>query len=103
MGLLKMDKKILHLHVKKEYWEQVRDKKKNKEYRIIKPYWIKRLKENYDLIYYYLGYTSKKLIFRYHGNVRTIIKHEEFGDKPVNVFAIDLTKPVEVTVNSPQD
>ncbi len=91
----KMKTKILHLHVRKEYWEQVKNNQKNKEYRIIKPYWIKMLKKDYDLIYYYLGYTSKKLIFEYNGFVRTTIKHKEFGDKPVNVFAIDLTKPLE--------
>lgn len=87
-----MKKVILHIHVKEEYWKQVRDKQKNKEYRLIKPYWIKKLKQDYNLIYYYLGYTSKKLIFKYDGFVKTVIKHKEFGDKPVNVFAIDLTK-----------
>lgn len=93
--------KILHIHVKKKYWQQAKDKVKNKEYRLIKPYWIKRLKKDYDLIYYWLGYTSKKLIFRYNGYVRTAIKHEEFGDEPVNVFAIDLTKFQEVTGQIP--
>ena len=97
-----MAKKILHLHVKRKYWEQVKYKLKNKEYRLIKPYWIKRLEKKYDLIYYWLSYTPKKLIFRYNGYVRTVIKHEEFGDKPVNVFAIDLTKPQEVSGNSSQ-
>ena len=95
-----MEKKILHIHVKKKYWLQVKDKVKNKEYRLIKPYWIKRLKKDYDLIYYWLAYTSKKLIFEYNGYVRTAIKHKEFGDKPVNVFAIDLTKPPGVSGNS---
>lgn len=110
-----MEKRILHLHVKKEYWEQVRDKLKNKEYRIIKPYWTNKLyhrtlksytktyrysKRDYDLIYYYLGYTNHKLIFEYNGFARTTIKHKEFGDKPVNVFAIDLTKLSEVSGNS---
>jgi hypothetical protein len=95
--------KILHIHVKEKYWQQVKDKLKNKEYRLIKPYWIKRLKKDYDLICYWCAYTPKKLIFKYNGYVRTVIKHEEFGDKPVNVFAIDLTKPHEVSLLSSHD
>jgi len=88
--------KIIHLHVKREYWQQVKDKKKVKEYRIIKPYWTKRLKKlipNHDLIYYYKGYPRVRnkgncMVFRYKGYVEEIIKHKEFGDKPVNVYSI---------------
>jgi len=84
--------RILHLHVRKEYWYQVKNGEKNKEYRLIKPYWITRLKKSYNLIHYHLGYTKKVIVFRYVGYIKMVIKHKEFGDKPVNVFAIDLTK-----------
>lgn len=85
--------RILHIHVKKRYWDLARQRVKPEEYRLIKPYWTKRLVgKDYDLIYYYLGYTGKKRIFRYDGYKIKKITHEEFGDKPVKVYAISLRK-----------
>ena len=86
--------RILHLHVKKEYWYQVKEGNKNKEYRIVKPYWVTRLQKSYDLIHYHLGYTKNILVFKYTGYIKMVITHKEFGESPVNVFAIDLTKKV---------
>lgn len=85
-------KRILHIHVKKKYWELARLGIKEEEYRLIKPYWTTRLQKKYDLIYYYLGYTNKKLIFKYDGKKIKNILHLEFGDKPVKVYAISLRK-----------
>ncbi len=94
-----MEIKILHLHVKRKYWEQVRDKKKLEEYRIFDLKLLKKLLVGYDLIHYHLGYPSKKqkertLIFKWNGFIDKEITHELFG-KNVHVFAIDLTKPFE--------
>jgi len=38
-----MDKKILTLTLKKELFEDIKSGKKRAEYRVFKPYWIKRL------------------------------------------------------------
>ena len=87
--------KILHIHVKKRYWELARQGVKEEEYRLIKPYWTKRLVgKNYTLIYYYLGYTDKKRIFRYDGYKIKTILHLEFGNKPTKVYALSLRKRV---------
>ena len=90
-----MTKRILHIHVRKEYFEQVKKGWKLEEYREIKKYWFKKLLdcEPYDLIYYYKGYTKEKLIFNYDGFNKKKIKHKEFGNKPTQVFAISLRKP----------
>ena len=81
---------ILHLHVKEKYYKEVKENKKFSEYRLYKPYWIKRLAKDYDLIYYWRAYTKEKLIFKYSGKLVRIIEHPEFGDKPVKVFDIPL-------------
>ena len=87
--------KVLHIHVKKEYWNQARQKIKDEEYRLIKPYWFKRLyRKDYDFIYYWLGYSSIKRIFRWDRYDIKEITHKEFGDKPVKVYAISLRKPL---------
>lgn len=95
-----MAKKILHFHVKRKYWEQVRDGNKSEEYRKFDLKLLKRLLVGYDLIHYHLGYPSKKqkertLIFRWNGFVDKKITHELFG-KDAHVFAIDLSKVLEV-------
>lgn len=95
-----MDKKILHLHVKKKYWEQVRDKQKFEEYRNFDLKLMSRLLRGYDLIYYHLGYPSKKqkdktLVFQWDGFIDKKITHELFG-KNAHVFAISLNKTLAV-------
>ena len=89
--------KILHIHVKKEYWERAKQGIKKEEYREIKSYWIKKLEREYgyDLIYYYLGYTKKKRIFRFDGFVKKKIVHKEWDMKPKEVYAISLRKPIK--------
>ncbi len=88
--------KILHIHVKKKYWDLARQGVKEEEYRLIKPYWTTRLQKNYDLIYYYCGYTNKKRIFKYDGFKKVTLVHNEFGNKPVEVYAISLRKSIGV-------
>lgn len=83
--------RILHLHVKYEYWDLVISGKKKVEYRVVKPYWTKRLKRKYDVIYYYRGYTKDKMVFEYKGYTIKFIKHKHFGKNPVHVYAIKLT------------
>jgi len=94
----RMGLKILHLHVKKKYFDQIKSGKKKIEYRRATPYWKKRLVigTEYDLIMVYCGYprkgdSSKTLLYRYQGYYHeSNFVHEEFGEKPVNVFCIRL-------------
>lgn len=89
-----MNKKlrILHIHVRKEYWLQAQQGIKEEEYREIKPYWTSRLNKSYDLIYYYLGYTKKKRIFRFDGYKTKLVIHKEWKYKPKEMYAISLKR-----------
>lgn len=88
--------KTLNLNVKRIYFERVRDGEKSEEYRLVTPYWHKRLVgRQYDQIRYCLGYpragnSERTLIFPYRGFNIKIVTHEHFGEKPVQVFAIPL-------------
>ena len=56
--------KILHLTLKKEYFDQIKGGEKTSEYRLYKPYWVKRLMNkdgtfrHYDLIHFRNGYNA---------------------------------------------
>lgn len=89
--------KVLHLNVKKEYFQMVKVGDKIEEFRIYNDYWIKKLSKSYDCIYYKCGYPrnddrDKIICFKYDGFSIRNIKHKEFGDKEVKVFAIRLGK-----------
>lgn len=87
--------KVLHLHLKREYFAS----EKNEEYRRDKPYWTDRLvAREYDEIWLYRGYPSagdaKNIIRRKWRGYRLLtITHPEFGKKPIQVFAIDVSVP----------
>lgn len=91
-----MDRFILRLAVKKEYFEQIREGSKKEEYREIKPYWDKRLAKHYDEVWITLGYPSTNdedriQKFKYDGYIIKCIRHKEFGnDKETEVYAIQL-------------
>jgi hypothetical protein len=52
-----MDKRILHLTVRKKWFDEIACGKKKEEYREIKPYWTVRLKNKaYDEIWFKNGY-----------------------------------------------
>jgi hypothetical protein len=87
----------LFLHVRKEYFDQIKSGEKKEEYRLVKPYWIERLNRNYDGIYIFRGYpksddwSSENFTrFPWRGFETKMIKHKEFGDHLVQVFAIEL-------------
>ena len=93
--------KILHLHVKKKYWRQVRDGSKVEEYRRFNLKLLKRLLIGYDFIHYHLGYTSKKqkertMIFKWNGFYDAKIKHEIFGNRYAHVFVIPLKEQLKI-------
>lgn len=84
----------LHLPLKREYFEQIRDGLKPWEYRLQTPYWTKRLVgREYEGIVFTSGYPPKGDMTRrverpWRGFERLNIVHPHFGNVPVDVFAI---------------
>jgi len=50
--------KILHLTLKKQWFDMIKSGEKREEYREIKPYWDKRLNKSYDVIRFRNGYSK---------------------------------------------
>ncbi|CAK0760076.1 ASCH domain-containing protein [Gammaproteobacteria bacterium] len=86
----------LVLHLKKEYFEQIAEGEKLEEYRLVTPYWIKRLEgRKYERVVLLRGYPkagdeSGRIVRRWRGYQRKTIRHPHFGKLPVEVFAIDV-------------
>jgi hypothetical protein len=86
--------KTLILPVKRLYFDQIQDGLKDEEYRLVTPFWTKRLENrSYDRIIVTLGYPakeddSKRLEFPWKGVQKKTI--EEFGPGKKEVFAIQL-------------
>jgi len=84
----------LHLNLKGEYFDQIKSGEKLCEYRLITPYWTKRLEgREYNNIYIKRGYPKKddkdNIIIRpWKGYLKRLLKHKHFGGVPVNVYAI---------------
>lgn len=96
--------KILHLHLKAKWFNQIAEGTKTEEYRLATAHWRKRLERPraYDEIWLYKGFPkrgdeSRVLRRKWAGCVLRAMQHEEFGTEPVVVFAIDVTKKVEGT------
>lgn len=91
--------KILHLHVKFKYYKEVQEGIKTEEYREYKPYWDNMLvpEKDYDLIYYYKGYTKEKMVFKFTCCTLKVVKHEQFGNVPTWVYAIELKEQMQIT------
>ena len=49
---------ILHLTLKKKWFDMIASGEKREEYREIKPYWNKRLNKSYDIIRFRNGYAK---------------------------------------------
>lgn len=91
--------RVLTLNLKSEYFNQIKEGSKCEEYREFKPYWEKRLSHNYDIILIKLGYPKKSdkekiLKFKFNGFKIKKIRHKEFGNTDLMVFAIDLSIPI---------
>ncbi|EIM25698.1 RNA-binding protein [Microvirga lotononidis] len=87
----------LTLSLKAEYFNAIRDGSKPEEFRLVTPYWQKRLEgRDYDGIVLTLGYPSRgdqsrRLERPWRGYRRTEITHPHFGPDPVEVYAIDVS------------
>jgi hypothetical protein len=83
----------LFLTVKKKYFDQILAGKKTEEYRIIKPYWVKKLVgKKYSHIIFQNGYSKKspRLKAEYLGYEIRNIRHEFFGNEEVSVFVLKI-------------
>jgi len=50
--------KVLHLTLKKKWFDMIASGEKSEEYRELKPYWHKRLNKSYDVIQFRNGYAK---------------------------------------------
>jgi len=97
-NLLKGNKRVLRLNVRREYWEQVQRGEKIYEYRLCNEYWRKRLEEKiYSYIAYCLGYPkkddmSRTLLRKWKGYKKGTTEHKEFGGK-AEVYMIPVDEP----------
>lgn len=86
----------LCLAVRKEYFEQIDEGNKPFEYRRLNDYWINRIaNKDFDTVTITLGYPpkndqSRRIVFAWDGYTVMGIRHKEFGDAPIPVFAVSL-------------
>lgn len=91
----------LTLPLNATYFDKIRAGTKIEEYRLRTPYWAKRIEgREYDRIVLTRGYPQgggvegeTRLTRHWRGYREARITHRHFGDKPVNVFAIDVSAP----------
>lgn len=95
----------LHLALKAEYFDAIRDGTKTEEYRLANDYWAKRLiiggkrgvlHHSFDGIVLTKGYpkrddAERRIERPWLGFCRKTITHPHFGPNPVEVFAIDVS------------
>jgi hypothetical protein len=88
--------KTLHLSLKTQYFNEIKAGTKTEEYRLITPYWTKRLEgRSYDRIELTLGYpkrddAERRLVFPWNGLEKKLINHPLFGSISMHVYAIRL-------------
>ena len=92
---------ILTIIIKKKYFHQILRGEKTEEYRLIKRYW-KNIIENgkYTHIRFKNGYNDNcpQLLIEYKGYEKLTIRHEFFGEYPVEVYVLKLGKIISCTV-----
>lgn len=90
-----MEKKVLTLSVKKEWFDKIVSGEKKEEYREIKPYWIKRLTTNCEVVYDVVAETyCGKVLYRPYTHVLFINGYGD--DKPrieKEIESIDIDRP----------
>lgn len=84
----------LQLAVNGEYFDQIKSGEKAEEYRLVNPYWCRRIHgKDYDRLIITRGYpkrddASRRIDIPYDGYEIKVITHPHFGPEPVKVFAI---------------
>lgn len=85
---------VLFLYVKGIYFDQIVSGEKIEEYRLVSPFWSKRLEgRDYASIEIMNGYpsksdTSRRIKRPWRGVRKTTVVHPHFGTEPVEVYAI---------------
>jgi hypothetical protein len=96
-----MAERVLHLSLKREYFEAIKSGVKIWEYRLQTDYWSKRLVgRHYDRVELSLGYPpagdqERRISRPWNGYLCEVITHPHFGDKPVSVYAIKVNHTME--------
>jgi hypothetical protein len=93
----------LTIPVNGEYFDQILAGTKLEEYRLVTPYWSKRLVGRpYDTVVLTRGYPKAggvegvtRLTREYNGFCHRTITHRHFGPDTVEVFAIDVSRPTK--------
>ena len=86
--------KVLRLPLKAEFFDAIKAGTKTEEFRLVTPYWTKRIeRQEPDLIELTRGYPKAgdlecHLTRPWRGCAIRIITHPHFGPKPVAVYAI---------------
>jgi len=90
----------LQLAVNGEYFDAMKRGEKVEEFRLVNPYWGRRLfRRDYDRLVITRGYpkredTSRRIDIAYDGFEIKTITHKHFGSDPVKVFAIKVNMEV---------
>jgi hypothetical protein len=88
----------LTLSLKAEYFNAIRTGDKHEEYRLVTPYWQKRIENrHYSQIVLTLGYPraddmERRMIKPWRGYIIRTVTHPHFGPDPVRVFAINVSR-----------
>ncbi len=86
----------LQLAVNGEYFDAMKRGEKTEEYRLVNPYWGRRLfGRDYDRLIITRGYPrkdaeSRRVVMPYDGYEIKTITHKHFGPDPVKVYAIKI-------------
>ncbi|MEQ9850862.1 ASCH domain-containing protein [Pectobacterium aroidearum] len=84
----------LQLAVNGEYFDAMKRGEKTEEYRLVNPYWGRRLfGRDYDRLIITRGYprrddAERRIVMPYEGFEIKTITHKHFGTEPVKVYAI---------------
>lgn len=94
-------KTILHLTLKKQWFDEIRAGVKKVEYREDKPYWRNRLFKHYDIVMFHNGYghNAPTMATECKGiHLRLALKTEGHGAPDKRCFCIELGKILEVQI-----
>lgn len=84
--------KVLHLNLKKEWYNMIESGDKCEEYREIKPFWEKRLiGKNYTHVCFIYGYTKRRMTYPITG-IDIGMGNPKWGAPEKNVFIISFDK-----------
>lgn len=86
----------LIIPIKGIYFDQIKEGTKPEEFRLVTPYWMRRLEgKTYERIVLTKGYpkredAERRLVRTWRGFRMTTITHSHFGPDPVLVYAINV-------------